>query len=98
MTDAKELVERLRDHARNVGGDPSCTRLYGREACEAADHIEQQAARIAELEAALAKLQAAISWIEPPFVDRWTIETEIRQRIGFCLADARAAITKETDV
>lgn len=34
-----DLVERLRDHARNVGGDDSFERLYGNEANEAADEI-----------------------------------------------------------
>lgn len=34
------LIERLRDHARNVGGAPSFERLYGNEACEAADALE----------------------------------------------------------
>lgn len=34
------LIERLRDHARSVGGDTSFERLYGNEACEAADALE----------------------------------------------------------
>ena len=47
--DDKALVERLWDHARNVGGDLSYDRLYGSEACQAADLIEAQAAEIKRL-------------------------------------------------
>jgi hypothetical protein len=47
MTD---LIERLHDHARNVGGDDSFERLYGSEANEAADEIAALRARVAVLE------------------------------------------------
>lgn len=54
MTDeAKALVEQLRDHARNVGGDPSFERLYGSEAVALADLIETQAREIERLREAL---------------------------------------------
>lgn len=46
MTD---LIERLHDHARNVGGDDSFERLYGSEANEAADEIAALRARVAEM-------------------------------------------------
>ena len=43
------------------------------------------------------RLRAAISWIEPPFVDDNTSEEELRQRVKFCVQDAaRAALEKET--
>jgi uncharacterized coiled-coil protein SlyX len=44
MTD---IVERLHDHARNVGGDDSFERLYGDEACQIADEIERLRADVA---------------------------------------------------
>lgn len=49
----QSLIERLQDHARNVGGDESYERLYGDEACEAATLIERQARQIAEAKEAL---------------------------------------------
>lgn len=50
---------------------------------------------ITRLTARVARLEAAVSWLEPPFVDATTPEAELRQRIGLCVADARrAAITK----
>lgn len=35
------------------------------------------------------RLRGAISWIEPPFIDVNTSEAELRQRIGFVIADAK---------
>jgi hypothetical protein len=37
-------------------------------------------------------LGAAISWIEPPFIDGQTSHEEIMLRIGFCVKDANRAI------
>lgn len=37
------------------------------------------------------KLLAAICWIEPPFVDDQTPESELRSRIKLCVADAKRA-------
>lgn len=37
------------------------------------------------------KLRAAISWIEPPFIDESTPVEELRQRIAFVVADAKRA-------
>lgn len=44
-----ELIERLHDHARNVGGDPSFDRLGGSEACEIADEITCLRAELSSL-------------------------------------------------
>ena len=44
-----ELIERLHDHARNVGGDPSFDRLGGSEACEIADEITRLRAELSSL-------------------------------------------------
>jgi hypothetical protein len=55
---------------------------------------EANAAEVLALRAENDKLRAAISWIEPPFIDSNTSEIEIRKRIGFCVQDAkRAALT-----
>jgi hypothetical protein len=43
---------------------------------------------ITRLTAEVDRIQAALSWISPPFVDERTPEAELRQRIGFCVADA----------
>lgn len=50
--------------------------------------------RIAELEAENEKLRAAIHWIEPPFIDANTPESELRKRIDFCVQDAKRAALK----
>jgi hypothetical protein len=47
--------------------------------------------RIESLEAENEKLRAAISWIEPPFVDGNTLLNELRKRVQFCVADAKRA-------
>ena len=52
---------------------------------------EEYRKKIAEQAAEIEKLRAAISWIEPPFVDDSTSESELRSRIKFCVADAKRA-------
>lgn len=47
------------------------------------------------LSATIEKLRTAILWISPPFVDENTPEAELRQRISFCVQDAKKA-TKGT--
>lgn len=42
------------------------------------------------------KLRAAISWIEPPFIDENTSEAELRKRISFCVEDAKKAMKGPT--
>jgi hypothetical protein len=36
------------------------------------------------------KLSAAINWLDEPFIDAKTTEAELRSRIGFMIADAKA--------
>lgn len=36
-------------------------------------------------------LRGSLNWIDPMFVDEKTPEAELRQRIKFCLEDARRA-------
>jgi hypothetical protein len=36
----------------------------------------------------IATLKAAVSWIEPPFVDDDTSDEELRRRVGFAVKDA----------
>lgn len=55
--------------------------------CE--DTIRQQAAEIA-------RLRGAISWLEPPFVDYATSHDELKQRVGFCLDEAKRVTLGET--
>lgn len=50
---------------------------------------------IERLNCCIGKLQAAINWIEPPFIDEATSETELRNRIKLCVSDARAALAGE---
>jgi len=58
MTDHSDLVARLYDHARNVGGDPSFERLYGAEALQAAALIETQAAELERLRGVLGEVHS----------------------------------------
>jgi hypothetical protein len=37
------------------------------------------------------RLRAAISWIEPPFVDEKTSHEELKKRVQFCVQDAARA-------
>jgi hypothetical protein len=50
---------------------------------------------IERLNCCIVKLEAAINWIEPPFIDETTSEEELRNRIKFCVSDARAALAGE---
>lgn len=50
-----------------------------------------QAERMARLEAALTKMQAAVSWISAPFVDENTSHEELRKRIAFCVSHTALA-------
>lgn len=57
---------------------------------------EARADRQAEI---AGKLDAAISWLDYPFIDNRTPEAELRQRVGFMMKDAephRAALQQET--
>ena len=47
------------------------------------------------LRAEIDKLRAAIAWIEPPFVDEHTTAQELRQRVNFCVADAKRAARQQ---
>lgn len=47
-----------------------------------------------EAAARIQKLEAALSWLQPPFIDEKTPEAELRQRIAFCIADANRALAK----
>ena len=55
--------------------------------------IRKQAALRAENE----RLRAAISWIEPPFVDSKTSEVELRTRIQMCVEDKRRALKRKPE-
>ena len=52
------------------------------------------AAECRQLRAENEKLRAAICWIEPPFIDAKTTESELRKRIDFCVQDAKRAALK----
>jgi hypothetical protein len=52
---------------------------------------EDNERKIARLVAEIELLRAAVSWIEPPFVDEKTPEAELRQRIAYAVADAKRA-------
>jgi len=43
------------------------------------------------------RLRAAISWIEPPFVDGNTPEAELRTRIRICVEDKRRALERKPE-
>ena len=43
------------------------------------------------------RLRAAISWIEPPFVDSKTSEAELRTRIRMCVEDKRRALERKPE-
>lgn len=43
------------------------------------------------------RLRAAISWIEPPFVDEKTTEAELRFRINCLVKDASPPLKPETE-
>ena len=60
------------------------------------DAAEARVDRLAEI---ASKLDAAIAWLDYPFIDNRTPEAELRQRIGFMMKDAepnRAALQQET--
>jgi predicted nucleic acid-binding Zn-ribbon protein len=61
------------------------------ELSRATDRIEALSAEVKQKDALIEKLQGAISWIEPPFIDENTPESELRSRIRFCVADAKRA-------
>ncbi len=44
----------------------------------------------------IAKLRAAINWLDEPFIDKLTTADELRSRIGFMMADRDRALTPET--
>lgn len=44
---------------------------------------------VAGMMANIDRLKAAISWIEPPFVDAETSPDELRRRVDFAVADAK---------
>jgi hypothetical protein len=98
-----DLVERLREfEGRNppwgLLGDAAdeITRLTA-EVERLRDCSQLCCEEIGKLRAKNERLRAAIAWIAPPFVDEFTSAAELRQRIGFCVADAkRAALPQPT--
>ena len=77
-----DVVERLRRYAPATT-KPSVAKIMD----EAADEIEA-------LRAERDGLRAAISWIEEPFIDESTPESELRNRVKFCAQDAARATLK----
>ena len=66
--------------------------------CKCGAVVVSSATAVAALKADNERLRAAISWIEPPFVDEKTPEAELRQRIAFAVADAaRAALAQPAE-
>lgn len=65
--------------------------VHHEELLDLADRITALSAEVERKDALIEKLQGAISWIEPPFVNENTPEAELRSRIGFCVADAKRA-------
>jgi hypothetical protein len=61
MGNVQALIERLHDHARNVGGDDSFERLYGSEAVEIATALSELVKRVEVLEAENGELRRIIS-------------------------------------
>jgi len=51
--------------------------------------------RLIAAEEEIERLRAAIAWIEPPFVDDNTPEPELRQRVNYCVADAKRAALQQ---
>ena len=61
--------------------------------------IDAEKARADRLGEIASKLDAAIGWLDYPFIDNRTPEAELRQRVGFMIKDAephRAALQQET--
>lgn len=52
------------------------------------------ASRASALDEAVEAVRGALSWIEAPFINEETGGDELRDRIGFCLADAERALAK----
>ncbi|MDF1599671.1 hypothetical protein PZ895_07765 [Mesorhizobium sp. YIM 152430] len=84
-----DLVRELRMRAKNHANRPT------RELCErAVAALEAQAKEIEALRSANDALRAAISWIEPPFVDDLTPHQELRFRVNQCVKDAKRTALK----
>lgn len=61
--------------------------------------IDAEKARADRLAEIASKLDAAIGWLDYPFIDNRTPEAELQQRVGFMMKDAephRAALQQET--
>lgn len=86
--------ERLQEIKRRTGNSATESYQLADEALTLLSERDSLAARIADLEAENEKLRAAICWIEPPFIDAKTTESELRKRIDFCVQDAKRAAYK----
>jgi hypothetical protein len=60
--------------------------------------VKDLAAEVLKLRVENEKLRAAICWIEPPFIDANTPESELRKRIDFCVQDAKRAALKGGEI
>lgn len=90
MSDVKEHFRSFVDEWLKVPANCDIIHgLNGKTIC--ASELVEAADRIEALEAENARLRAAISWIEHPFIDEQTPEKEIRSRIKFCIQDAQLA-------
>ena len=97
MTDRTKAMDNLiaqdADLIELMASDAACYLYPGEDQqAERAAYAKGRAEQAAEIE----RLRAAISWIEPPFIDEKTPEAELRSRIGFCVADARRAALGES--
>jgi len=93
MTDPAALLTRL--HEAKQSRDVWQIGL----AEQALEHAAPElAAEVVRLRAENEKLRAAICWIEPPFIDAKTPESELRKRIDFCVQDAKRAALKGGEI
>jgi hypothetical protein len=97
MSDYEELVKRLQQHAENIHAE----NMYVDSLNEAADALEVQAKEIAEKDARIAELEAALTplaemdyWIEPHHDAHDSIEQCNQLTVAEILA-ARAALKGE---
>ena len=91
MTDYTLLTEELRGlaielHRRHYSHVPNW-----RVSSDPRGALSQIDNMVAGMATHLEKLKAAISWLEPPFVDENTSHEELLRRVQFMLADAKRA-------